>query len=400
MKNKWGRFGAGIGAVAVVAGLSLGAVMNAQAQDTGLNTAGSPVSAIAWKGGPHGGEMGPRSGSMATIAKALGISESDLMTALQGDKTIADVATEKGVALNTVVDAVVAEQTTALAKAVTDGKITQAQADERIAKLKTDLPTMFSTKQPMRPQNGGMRGGPGMFGAPATIAKALGISESDLTTAIKSGKTVADIATEKGVALSTVVDAVVAEQTTTLAKAVTDGKITQAQADERIAKLKTDLPTMLSTKQPMRPQDGGMRGGPGMFGSQATIATALGISESDLMTALKSGKTVADVATEKNVTLSTVVDAIVAEQTTTLAKAVTDGKITQAQADERIAKLKTALPTLLSMKHTAGDRGPGHHMGGHGAGQADPQSPQSPLAPDGTDQSSNPNPITEPFQSA
>ncbi len=297
MKNKWGRFGAGLGAVAVVAGLSFGAVMNAQAQDARVGTV-SQGSTIAWAGGPRGGEFGPRAGSIATIAKALGISESDLMTALQGGKTIAAVATEKGVALSTVVDAVVAEQTTALAKAVTDGRITQAQADERLAKLKTDLPNMFSKQQPAHPQAGGPRGGFGMFGTPAVLAKALGISESDLGTALKSGKSVADVATEKGVALSKVVDAVVAEQTTALAKAVTDGRITQAQADERIAKLKTDLPKM------------------------------------------------------------------------------------------------------LSMKHSAGDRGPGHHMGGRGAGQADPQNPQSPLAPDGTDQSSNPNPIAEPFQSA
>ncbi|MCX6049837.1 MAG: hypothetical protein NT075_32460 [Chloroflexi bacterium] len=398
MKNKWGRLGIGIGAVAIIAGLSFGAMMNVQAQDA-QGSAVSQGSAIAQAHGPRGG-MG-MFGSQAAIAKALGISESDLMTALKSGKTVADVATEKGVALSTVVDAVVAEQTTTLAKAVTDGKLTQAQADERIAKLKTDLPTMLSTKQPEHPQVGGPRGsGMGMFGAPATIATALGISESDLMTALKSGKTVADVATEKGIALSKVVDAVVAEQTTALAKAVTDGKITQAQADERLAKLKTDLPTMLSTKQPEHPQVGGPRGGMGMFGSQATIATALGVSESDLMTALKSGKTVADVATEKGIALSKVVDAVVAEQTTALAKAVTDGKITQAQADERIAKLKTDLPTILSTKHTAGDMGPGHRMGGRGNGQAAPQNPQSPLAPDGTDQSSNPSPLVEPSQSA
>ncbi len=384
----------------MVAGLSFGAVAHVQAQAAWYNLGGPRVAPIVWAGGPHGGgEFGQRAGSLATIAKALGISESDLMTAIKSGKTVADVATEKRVALSTVVDAVVAEQTTVLKQAVTDGRITQQQADARIAKLKTDLPTMLSTKMPERPVGGPRGGGFGPFGAPATIAKALGISESDLMTALKGGKTVADVATEKGVALTTVVDAVVAERTTALKQAVTDGRITQQQADDQLAKLKTNLPTMLSTKLPTRPEGFGPRsGGFGMFGTPALIAKTLGISESDLVTALKSGKTVADVATEKGVALNIVVDAIVAEQTTALKQAVVDGRITQQQADARIAKLKTDLPTMLSTKHDAGDRGPGgHHFGGRGSNQAEPQTPQS---PDGTDQSSDSNAIAEPFQSA
>lgn len=294
MKNKWMKLGVGAAALFVVAGLSFGAVTTVQASDSWL---GSRIAATGIMGGPRGGEFGPRAG------------------------------------------------------------------------------------------------------APATIAKALGISDSDLTTALQSGKSVADVAKEKGVDLSKVVDAVVAEQTTALKQAVTAGRITQQQADDRIAKLKTDLPTMLSTKMPARPQ-GGQRGGMGAFGSMATIATTLGISETTLMTELQSGKSVADVAKEKSVELSKVVDAIVAEQTTALKKAVTDGRLTQQQADDRIAKLKSDLPTMLSMKHAAGDKGPGGHFRGRGAGQPGTQNPQSPLPPGGTQQSDEPDPIAIPAQSA
>jgi hypothetical protein len=298
MKNKWVQFGVGVVALLVVAGLSLGAVMRVQAQASWFNFGSARVLPVAWAGGLRGGDFGQRAGSLATIAKALGISESDLTTALQGGKTVADVATEKGVDLSKVVDAIVAEQTVALKQAVSSGRITQAQADDRLAKLKTNLPTMLSTKLPTRPQGFSPRGGGmGPFGSPATIAKALGISESDLSTALQSGKSIADVATEKGVDLSKVVDAIVAEQTEALKQAVSSGRITQAQADNMIAKLKTNLPTM------------------------------------------------------------------------------------------------------LSMKHGAGDKGPGHHFGGRGAGQAEPQNPQSPLAPGGTEQSSGADPISEPFQS-
>lgn len=77
-----------------------------------------------------------------------------------------------------------------------------------------------------------------------------------------------------------------------------------------IAKMKTDLPTILSNKFPTGQkgfgpgrQPGGMmgrgmmsRGMMGFGGSPATIAQTLGISETNLLTELQSGKSVADVA--------------------------------------------------------------------------------------------------------
>ena len=86
MKNKWMKLGVGAAALFVVAGLSLGAVTTVQASDSWL---GSRIAATGIMGGPRGGEFGPRAGAPATIAKALGISESDLATALQSGKTVA-----------------------------------------------------------------------------------------------------------------------------------------------------------------------------------------------------------------------------------------------------------------------------------------------------------------------
>jgi len=70
---------------------------------------------------------------------------------------------------------------------------------------------------------------------------------------------------------------------------------------------------------------------------------------------------VADVATEQSIDLNTVITAIVAEQTTALQQAVTDGRLTQEQADQQLAMLKANLPHLLSLKG-----GMGHGMGGPG----------------------------------
>jgi len=106
---------------------------------------------------------------------------------------------------------------------------------------------------------------------------------------------------------------------------------------------------------------GGMKGGMQM----STIATALGITETELKTELQAGKSVADVATAKNVSLDKVISAIVDAETKNLQQAVTDGKLTQAQADQRLADLKANLPTQLAQTGLPAG-GPGRGHGGPG----------------------------------
>ena len=98
-----------------------------------------------------------------------------------------------------------------------------------------------------------------------------------------------------------------AQLTSTLAPLVTAGTLTQAQADAVVK--------ALAAAQPL----GGMGGGPGRGGrgvghNSAAVAKALGISEADLMTALQSGQTIAQVATSKGVSLQSVINAIVAAE--------------------------------------------------------------------------------------
>lgn len=147
----------------------------------------------------------------------------------------------------------------------------------------------------------------------------------------------------------------------TLAPLVADGTITQAQADKVVAAIKA--------AEPARPDGEGGRGhgwGPGMRGAGLdTAATALGMSEDELRTALQSGQSVADVAKAKGVEVQKVIDALVAERKTNLDKAVTDGTLTQADADQRLADATVAITAFVNGQMPA--RGPGMPpMGGLG----------------------------------
>jgi hypothetical protein len=117
--------------------------------------------------------------------------------------------------------------------------------------------------------------------------------------------------------------------TDALKKLVDDGTINQAQADAVAA--------ALEAAKPARGPGGPGRPGPGrdMSDEMAAVAKAIGISDADLKAALDSGRTIADVAKAHNVDVQKVIDALVAHEQAELATAVADGKLTQAQADER-----------------------------------------------------------------
>jgi uncharacterized protein (DUF433 family) len=183
-------------------------------------------------------------------------------------------------------------------------------------------------------------------------AKALGITVDELRTALEDGKSIAEVAKDKGVDKQKVIDAMVAAA--------------EARLDEAKASLPERIAEMVDGTMPAGGPGGGHGGGPGgdhgpdghRGAGLTAAATALGISEEDLRTALQDGKTIAEVAEEKGVDLQTVIDAMVAEAKTHLADEVESGQITQAQADERLADLDSRITEMVNNAAPAGR--PGH----------------------------------------
>ena len=84
---------------------------------------------------------------------------------------------------------------------------------------------------------------------------ALGMTADELRTELQGGTTIAELATEKGVELSTVTDAMLAAEKEHLAEEVTAGKITQAQADERLSGAADRITARVNGEKPERPAD-------------------------------------------------------------------------------------------------------------------------------------------------
>ena len=140
-----------------------------------------------------------------------------------------------------------------------------------------------------------------------------------------------------------------------LAGLVTDGTITQAQAD-RVA-------TTLAERGPTG-RRGGHGGGRGLL---AAAAEDLGITPKELRAAAQAGTTLAELAEENDVTRDELVDALVAAQKTRLDEAVREGRLTQAEADVEAAEAQERITALLDEPVRLGGRG--HHIHGHGHGR-------------------------------
>jgi hypothetical protein len=149
----------------------------------------------------------------------------------------------------------------ALKPLVDAGTITQAQADAVKDALSKAKPAFPGGRKPGAPF-----GGP-VGKDPAKIAAALGMTEADLKAGLESGKTLAQLATEHGKDPAAVAQVIIDDVNARIDGALSNGRITQAQADQMKADAKARADDIVNGKAPLRPgrpHRGGW--GPGEFG--------------------------------------------------------------------------------------------------------------------------------------
>lgn len=148
----------------------------------------------------------------------------------------------------------------------------------------------------------------------------------------------------------------------TLQSLVSDGTLTSAQADK--------VATTLDKAVPQHRGAIGRHMGGGIM-AHGTVAEILGMTVDELHEARQDGKTLAEIAAAEGMAKATLIDKLVAAAEKRLAGAVTAGRLTQAQADQRKADLREHLTTMVDREMP----GPGSRMhgpGGHGPGMGGP----------------------------
>jgi hypothetical protein len=206
----------------------------------------------------------------------------------------------------------------------------------------------------------------------AVAATALGMTEAELRTELEAGKSIAQVAETKNVDLQVVVDALIAQHKAHIAEHVAEGKLTQAQADEKLANLETRVTEMVNkTGLPMKGGPGGKGGHGGKLGhikaASEKVAAVLNLTTDELATQLREGKSLAAIAEAQDVDINKVKEVLTADFKAHLDEEVASGEHTQAEADEKLAKFESRLDDMVNKaRPQGGEKGDGHRRGGHG----------------------------------
>src|SRR5437763_10539470 len=134
--------------------------------------------------------------------------------------------------------------------AVAAGRLTKAEGDELKQRIESgDLPLFFGP--PM-----GHHDGFGFFGGLDAAASYLGLTETQLHTQLESGKSLAQVAKDRGKSADGLVQALVDDATKKLDAAVSAGRLTKAQEQSILSGLKQRITDMVNGVRPAhRPFD-------------------------------------------------------------------------------------------------------------------------------------------------
>ena len=127
-----------------------------------------------------------------------------------------------------------------------------------------------------------------------------------------------------------------------------------------VASAKSVKSTQAISESIVARSNGGERGRPDL----SKVAALLGMTSDELKTQLQSGKSLAAVAESKNIAVSSVISAIIADIKTHLDAEVLSGEHTQAEANAKLAEATTRVTEIVNKIRPAGAHdGPG--CGGH-----------------------------------
>lgn len=250
--------------------------------------------------------------------------------------------------------------------------VAAAIAVPTIAGAQEDATTSTTTEAP----DTFRRGGGAKF---ETIAGTLGITFDELQARLAEGLTIAEIAEANGVSPDTVAAALTAQMQSHITDHLAAGDITQEQADARLASVDERVDDLLNGTLPLGKHRGafgragdGMRGFGGRLAMSSTLPDLLGIDAGELRSQLQAGSTIAKIAEANGVSVDDVINGLVDEASARLGTAVTDGKISQEQADEALTKMTERITDMVNGEAPIGRGGFGGHErglhGGHGDG--------------------------------
>jgi lambda repressor-like predicted transcriptional regulator len=175
-------------------------------------------------------------------------------------------------------------------------------------------------------------------------ADALSMEPKALEAELQAGKSLTDVALEKGITEDALIAKLTAASSQKLDDAVTAGKLTADQTVKAKQRFADNIKQLVEHKGPFKPEQG-MRQGKGFRPQMDKVAELIGITKEDIEAQLKAGKSLADIALDHGIS-----------------------------KDQLVAKLKDQLTPMLEKIVD--------HKGGRPEGPPkSPEAPKQPVAP-------------------
>jgi hypothetical protein len=175
----------------------------------------------------------------------------------ESQAVIDDAAQQLGVQPGALSDALKNALENRVDAAVAAGRITKDEGDAIKSRIESGDFPLFGVPGFGFHHHGGV-----FFGGLDAAATYLGLTEAELRTQLESGKTLAQIAQEKGKSVDGLIQALVDAAKTKLDAAVKDGRLTQVQEDSILTDLKQHVTDLVNGTLPEHPRDHDFRGGP------------------------------------------------------------------------------------------------------------------------------------------
>jgi hypothetical protein len=154
-------------------------------------------------------------------------------------------------------------------------------------------------------------------------ASIIGTDKETLKKSLKQGKSIVDVAREKGISEADLTAKLLELRRTSIDEAVKAGKIDANRADKMKQKMAEHLKLMLNEKDLLDRHDHHMRDGHhGMRPDPAKLAETLGLSKDELVTQLKAGKSLTEIAAAKGISKEQLIGKIKEQLTPSIEKMV------------------------------------------------------------------------------
>ena len=300
------------------------------------------------------------------LARALDVSTDELQKWLRQEHGVLPLLEERGIDREDLVAKLLDVAENRLAELVSQGQVRREDVANLLAELKRRLvadlglarATRLADTEPEREDR------PVSY-LPfdiETVGEVLGLSTHDLREALASGHTIGEIAERSGVTLDRLIQALMAPLEREIREAVANGRIDQAAATEKLEGARQSFRrALLGFRMVVRDNDTPPTPRPVPTAepdidfeaevSLRTVARVLGLSTDEFRQFIAQGRTVAEVANGQGLQLGDVVQKLIATFQGRLQEAVRNGRISDADAKERLEharkKVREALEHLV-----------------------------------------------------